>query len=139
MCIRDRVSVDGDTSTNDTIAVLANGMAENPESLAGTAEYETFRTGLKTICERLSRMLAKDGEGATKLLVCKVSGGKTKEDARKVAKGCLLYTSFRSSPGICRGCGSGRIRKGCGRASGKRGSAAGGFPVCIERLQFSSK
>ena len=91
------VSVDGDTSTNDTIAVLANGMAENPEILAGTAEYETFRTGLKTICERLSRMLAKDGEGATKLLVCKVSGGKTKEDARKVAKGVICSTLFKAA------------------------------------------
>ena len=91
------VSVDGDTSTNDTIAVLANGLAENPEIQEDTPEYAVFLEGLKDVCCRLSRMLAKDGEGATKLLVCKVSGGKTWEDARKVAKGVICSTLFKAA------------------------------------------
>ena len=91
------VSIDGDTSTNDTIAVLANGMAENPEILPGTPEYDVFLSALKEICKTLSKMLAKDGEGATKLLVCKTTGAKTEEDAKKVAKGVICSTLFKAA------------------------------------------
>lgn len=91
------VSIDGDTSTNDTIAVLANGMAENSEILPGTPAYEEFLKGLKEICKTLSKMLAKDGEGATKLLVCKTKGAKTEKDAKKVAKGVICSTLFKAA------------------------------------------
>ena len=64
------VSIDGDTSTNDTITIMANGLAENPEIQADTAEYEAFQEALRGICTNLARKMAKDGEGATKLLVC---------------------------------------------------------------------
>ena len=60
------VSIDGDTSTNDTITIMANGLAENPEIQANTAEYEAFEEALRGICTDLARKMAKDGEGATK-------------------------------------------------------------------------
>ena len=57
------VSIDGDTSTNDTITIMANGLAENPEIQANTAEYEAFQEALRGICTNLARKMAKDGEG----------------------------------------------------------------------------
>ena len=80
------ISVDGDTSTNDTLLVMANGMAGNEEIKEGTPEYEAFRGALHYINETLAKMMAGDGEGATALLEAKVIGAATKEDARTLSK-----------------------------------------------------
>ena len=80
------ISVDGDTSTNDTLLVMANGMAENEEIKEGTPEYEAFKEALHYINETLAKMMAGDGEGATALLEAKEIGAATKEDARRLSK-----------------------------------------------------
>ncbi len=80
------VSVDGDTSTNDTLLILANGMAENPEILEGTAEYAAFKEALHYVNETLAKMMAGDGEGATALFEVKVIGAAAKQDARLLCK-----------------------------------------------------
>lgn len=84
------LSVDGDTSTNDMVSVMANGMAENTEiTKAGSDEYRLFENALYTVMMNLTRMLAKDGEGATKLLECTVSGAKDTDTAITVAKSII--------------------------------------------------
>ena len=80
-----RVSVDGDTSTNDTVFILANGAAENPKNLSDY-EVEKFKAALISLLEELSRMIVKDGEGATKLVKIEVNGARTSEDAEKAAR-----------------------------------------------------
>lgn len=80
------ISVDGDTSTNDTVLVLANGMAENEEILEGTESYDAFKEALHEINEYLAKKIAGDGEGATALFEVNVVGAKTKEDAVKLSK-----------------------------------------------------
>ena len=70
------VSVDGDTSTNDMVTVLANGMAGNAEITAEGADFTAFMQALNTVTVHLCRAIAGDGEGATKLLECSVSGAK---------------------------------------------------------------
>ncbi len=80
------VSVDGDTSTNDTLLVMANGMAGNEEIREGAPEYETFKEALHYVNETLAKMMAGDGEGATALLEAKVVGAATKEDARVLSR-----------------------------------------------------
>ncbi len=80
------VTVDGDTSTNDTMLVLANGFAENPQVEYEEPGYAEFKEALQQVAAALAKMIAHDGEGATKLLECHVDGAKTKEDARKAAK-----------------------------------------------------
>ena len=91
------VSIDGDTSTNDTITIMANGLAENPEIQADTAEYEAFEETLRGICTNLARKMAKDGEGATKLLVCKASGAADLDSARKVAKSVICSSLVKAA------------------------------------------
>lgn len=83
------ISVDRDTSTNDTMLVMANGMAENPEITGDGKDFEDFKAALFEVSSALCRSIAKDGEGATKLLECTVSGAKTKADARKIAKSVI--------------------------------------------------
>lgn len=80
------ISVDGDTSTNDTVLLLANGLAENEEIQYGTGEYETFKEALHTINEYLAKKIAGDGEGATALFEVKVVGADTAEQAKLMAK-----------------------------------------------------
>lgn len=80
------ITVDGDTSTNDMFAVMASGKAGNEEILDKTAEFEKFCQLLSAISVTLCKKIAADGEGATKLLECRVSGAATKELARKAAK-----------------------------------------------------
>ena len=83
------VSVDGDTSTNDMVSVMASGLAENQTITEKNHDYELFTQALTEVCAVLSRKIAKDGEGATRLLECAVTGAKTKEDARTVAKSVI--------------------------------------------------
>ena len=80
------VTVDGDTSTNDMVALMSNGMAGNAEIASEGADYDAFREALHTLTVWLSRQIAGDGEGATKLLDCVVTGAKTLRDARTAAK-----------------------------------------------------
>ena len=80
------VSIDGDTSTNDMVAVLANGMAKNKTITEPGEDYAAFMQALNTVTVHLCRLIAADGEGATKLLECKVCGAKTKQTAKAVAK-----------------------------------------------------
>ena len=91
------LSVDGDTSTNDTVAILANGLAENKEITKADEDYKTFYDALYYVCENLAMRMAKDGEGATKLLVCKVVGAKTKKDAKIVAKSVICSSLLKAA------------------------------------------
>ena len=83
------ISVDGDTSTNDTFVVMANGAAGGPEILPGTAEYEAFKEALLMINEHQAKALAGDGEGATALVECQVIHMDTKENAKLLAKSVI--------------------------------------------------
>ena len=80
------ISVDGDTSTNDTVVLLANGMVENKTIEYGTEEYEEFKNALHVINEYLAKKIAGDGEGATALFEVKVVGGESVEQAKVLAK-----------------------------------------------------
>ena len=91
------ISVDGDTSTNDTFAVLANGMAGNKLIDSEGEAYDTFCEALHKVSVDLSRKIAGDGEGATTLLECKVTGGKTDEIAKKVAKSVICSSLTKAA------------------------------------------
>ncbi len=80
------LSIDGDTSTNDMVTVLANGMAENEMISADGEDFEIFMKALNTVTVNLCRMIAADGEGATKMLECIVSGAESEQTAKTVAK-----------------------------------------------------
>lgn len=80
------ISVDGDTSTNDTVLLLANGAAKNEKIRYGTWEYEAFKNALHYVNETLAKEMAGDGEGATALFEVKITGADTKEQAKKLAK-----------------------------------------------------
>ncbi|MDR0813145.1 MAG: bifunctional ornithine acetyltransferase/N-acetylglutamate synthase [Oscillospiraceae bacterium] len=92
-----RISVDGDTSTNDTCLVLANGLAENAELAEGSPEYFAFEGALTALCRRLAIDLASDGEGATHLITCRVSGAKTEEDAVALAKSVISSSLLKAA------------------------------------------
>ena len=83
------LSVDGDTSTNDTVAILANGLCGNTRMETENEDYAVFCRALFKICNHVVRMLAKDGEGATKLVVCEVVGAADEETARICAKSVI--------------------------------------------------
>ena len=91
------VSVDGDTSTNETLAILANGLAENEEIITRNEDYRTFTDALIAVCKSMAKKLAKDGEGATKLIVCTVSGAKTVIDAKGVAKAVICSSLVKAA------------------------------------------
>ena len=91
------VSIDGDTSTNDMLSVMASGLAGNAEITAEGEDYNAFLEALTAVCKELSRKMAKDGEGATKLLVCKVSGAKTLADAKGVAKSVICSSLLKAA------------------------------------------
>lgn len=91
------LSIDGDQSTNDMVCLMANGMAFNDEITTEGKEYETFKNALYQVMANLTRMLAKDGEGATKLLECIVSGAQDKDTAITVAKSVVCSTLFKAA------------------------------------------
>lgn len=80
------VTVDGDTSTNDMVVALANGLAGNPEITAENEDYIAFRDALLHVCTHLAQMIAKDGEGATKLVEVRVVNAASEDDAKKATK-----------------------------------------------------
>lgn len=77
------VSVDGDTSTNDTLTLMASGLAGNAEISEKGEDYEIFVSALTKLCKHLAKKLAGDGEGATKLLICIVKNAKRKRTPRE--------------------------------------------------------
>ncbi len=91
------VSVDGDTSTNDMVTVLANGLAENELIEQEGEAFAQFMQALNTITVGLCRMIAGDGEGATKLLECKVSHGKDEATAKAVAKSVITSSLLKAA------------------------------------------
>ena len=91
------ISVDGDTSTNDMVSVLANGMAENEEIVAEGADFDEFCKALNATTTYLCRKIAADGEGATKLLECKVCGAKDVQTAKTVAKSVICSSLFKAA------------------------------------------
>lgn len=91
------VSVDGDTSTNDTVLLLANGMAENPEITEEGEDFETFKKALNYINTSLAKKIAGDGEGATALFEVKVVGARTKEDAVTLSKSVVTSSLTKAA------------------------------------------
>lgn len=80
------ITVDGDTSTNDSVLLIANGMSSCPEITPGTSDFEAFSAALEAVCVGLAKMVVRDGEGASKLIEINVRGARSDEDARRVAK-----------------------------------------------------
>lgn len=93
-----RISVDNDTSTNDTVIILANGKAEGAEIYPDSQRYQQFCAALDTVCIRLAKMLVKDGEGTTKLIEIQVHNAASPEDAltgaRAIADSYLVKTAI---------------------------------------------
>ena len=91
------LSIDGDTSTNDMVTVLANGMAGNTEITAEGEDFATFMKALNTLTVALCRTIAGDGEGATKLLECTVTGADTLEAAKTAAKSVICSSLLKAA------------------------------------------
>jgi glutamate N-acetyltransferase/amino-acid N-acetyltransferase len=93
-----RVSVDGDTSTNDMTAVMASGLAGNALISEENGDYALFAKALNEVCLKLAKMIARDGEGARKLLTCRVTGASSVDDAKKLSmsvnKSSLVKTAM---------------------------------------------
>jgi len=128
-----RVSVDGDTSVCDTLLIMANGLSGSDEIKSGTPECELFFDALTQICTDLSRMIARDGEGATKLVEVEVTGAATEQDAYlavlAVCRSPLCKTAFFGEDANC-----GRILTAVGYSGAsfdpeKVDIALGGLPV----------
>lgn len=92
-----RISVDGDTSTNDTCCVLANGLAGNAPITAKGAEYDAFLLALQTLCKTLAQKMASDGEGAKHLITCTVSGASSEQSAETIAKSVISSTLTKAA------------------------------------------
>jgi glutamate N-acetyltransferase/amino-acid N-acetyltransferase len=86
-----RITVDGDMSTNDMVLVMANGLAGNPPLMEGSEEFQLFSAALEYVLIKLAKMIAKDGEGATKLIEIMVKGAKTEEEGAQAA--CAVANS----------------------------------------------
>lgn len=91
------LSVDGDTSTNDTVAILASGLCENEKITEKNEDYRTFTLALSSICEKLVKLMAKDGEGATKLVECVVTGASDVKTAKTCAKAVICSSLVKAA------------------------------------------
>ena len=91
------LSIDGDTSTNDMVCILANGMAGNDKITEENEDYATFMKALNTVTVQLCKLVAGDGEGATKLLECIVTGADKKETAKTVAKSVICSSLLKAA------------------------------------------
>lgn len=92
-----RISVDGDTSTNDSCIVLANGLAGNAEITEQGADYQAFTETLMTLCTELARKMAADGEGAKHLITCAVTGAADEKTAETVARSVISSTLTKAA------------------------------------------
>lgn len=125
------VSVDGDTSTNDTCVILANGMSHCPVIDAVGGNFDTFLIALMYVCIYLARMMAKDGEGATKLLECAVSGAPDEATARVLAKSIITSSLFKAAMF--------GADANWGRALCALGYAEAEFDISLTEVSFKSK
>ncbi len=143
------VSVDGDTSTNDMVTVLANGMAGNEEITCEGDSFNTFMKALNTVTVYLCRMIAGDGEGATKLLECKVTGAENESIAKIVAKS-IICSSLTKAAMFGADANWGRVLCAIGYSGAKVDvnkvdvsftSAKGTIPVCKDGagIEFSEE
>ena len=132
------ISIDGDTSTNDMVTVLANGMAGNKEISSEGEDFDTFMQALNSVTVWLCRRIAADGEGATKLLECKVTGAADKATAKTVAKS-VVCSSLTKAAMFGADANWGRVLCAIGYSGAKVdidkidvsfSSAAGSIPVC---------
>ena len=132
------VSIDGDTSTNDMVTVLANGLAGNDEIVSEGEDFSTFMQALNTVTVALCRLIAGDGEGATRLLECRVTKADTKQTARTVAKS-VICSSLLKAAMFGADANWGRVLCAIGYSGAKVdvskidvafASAAGTIPVC---------
>jgi len=135
-----QISIDGDTSTNDTVVILANGMAKNKRIDSYGADFRAFAAALNKVTVMLARMLAKDGEGATKLIECRVVNAATDDIAMKIAK-TVIQSSLVKAAIFGSDANWGRIMCAVGYAPGNFNvdkakvmisSAVGEFTVCDE-------
>ena len=92
-----RISVDGDTSTNDSCVVLANGLAGNDEIREKGPDYEAFLAALRALCVELAKKMASDGEGAKHLITCTVQGAKSEQSAETIAKSVVSSTLTKAA------------------------------------------
>ncbi len=92
-----RISVDGDTSTNDTCCVLANGLAGNEPITARGADYDAFLEALRVLCTELAKKMASDGEGARHLITCHVAGAKSEKSAETISKSVISSTLTKAA------------------------------------------
>ena len=92
-----RISVDGDTSTNDTCCILANGLAGNPVISAKNADYAAFLEALRTLCVCFARKMASDGEGAKHLITCTVTGAASEASAETISKSVISSTLTKAA------------------------------------------
>ncbi|MBQ3405528.1 MAG: bifunctional glutamate N-acetyltransferase/amino-acid acetyltransferase ArgJ [Oscillospiraceae bacterium] len=140
-CVRvsfNRVSVDGDTSTNDFCAVLANGLAGNSEICAEGPAYETFLSALKELCIRFARAMAADGEGATHLINCTVSGALDEDTAELMAMSVIasplvktaMFGADANWGRVLAALGYSGAEFEPGEAAVSFSSSAGDIPVC---------
>ncbi len=133
------VSVDGDTSTNDTLILMSSGLAGNKEIICEDKDYEIFENALYAVMMNLARETARDGEGATKLLECVVNGAPTETIARTVAKS-VISSSLVKAALFAADANWGRILCAIGYAEGdfdisktsvELASKAGKLTVCV--------
>jgi len=92
-----RVSVDGDSSTNDMASLMANGLAGNDEIVAKCDDYYIFAEALNTVCIELAKMIAADGEGATHLIICRVASAKNEQEAETISKSVISSTLTKAA------------------------------------------
>ncbi|MBB6732221.1 bifunctional glutamate N-acetyltransferase/amino-acid acetyltransferase ArgJ [Cohnella zeiphila] len=109
------ITVDGDTSTNDMLVAMASGLAGNRELSRGHADFAAFADGLRYVCAELAKAIARDGEGATKLIETTVAGARSDDDARAIAK-TIIGSSLVKSAAFGADANWGRIIAAVGRA-----------------------
>ena len=91
------ISVDGDNSTNDTLVLLANGKANNPPISEGTEQAHDFERALTAVCVELAKAIARDGEGATRLIEVRVSGALSADDAKVAARSVVSSSLVKAA------------------------------------------
>jgi glutamate N-acetyltransferase/amino-acid N-acetyltransferase len=92
-----RISVDGDTSTNDTFCLMASGLAGNAKITEKNGDYQDFKAALQEICVKLAREMAADGEGAKHLITCTVSGAKSEAEAETLSKSVISSSLVKAA------------------------------------------
>ncbi|HNS33135.1 MAG TPA: bifunctional glutamate N-acetyltransferase/amino-acid acetyltransferase ArgJ [bacterium] len=123
------ITVDNDTSTNDMVVCLANGLAKNPAIHEGSGEYRTFASCLKNVCRELAVKIAADGEGATKLIEVRVKGGWCMSDSRRIAKKIAGSNLFKSAVYGCLP-NWGRILSSAGSVHARIDTASTDVSIC---------